>query len=396
MNEAAWLCHEEMSIVFKFQDELSKIVRNNNLKYYDFIADYIQNKNTRISGVVTLTPTEIQFKELITMRLILNIKYSDIIPYAISLYLKEDLIWEGQALEKPEPARCLKIQRKGDTFANQPDYFCIFNEKNDISKQYLLNLVQARYLADMYTNKINIRLQFIALNDALQILGKTKTNLEVESDILLPIKNQVRNDYFIVRHKLINLMRLGKITKSKLEEQLEKSKEKIINSVCSGIQVCKVAIIYCKDKGLLPLSGNRERFSMDMQNPFNNLMPKTNLKIELQAGKSIGKKLLEQVIQLTRGINRNFVTDPIPESAPGEIPNATALKRAINTWSSLRDITKIFNKVEELGQNCRMNVRNNTYNLKRKVAMLSFLGKHDTFFEFLGHIRNSQLNKKNR
>ncbi len=142
------------------------------------------------------------------------------------------------------------------------------------------------------------------------------------------------------------------------------------------------------NKGLLPLKGYRERFAMDVQNPFNSLVPKTHMKISLPRGGGVAKKLLEQVTDLFNDNNRNYMNDPIPETAPGEIPNANTIKIAFNTIASLRDGDKKFSRVEELGQNCRLNVRNNSNNLKRKVALLSFVGTHDTFFEYLGRIRN--------
>jgi hypothetical protein len=201
----------------------------------------------------------------------------------------------------------------------------------------------------------------------------------------------VRNDYFIVRHKLLCFLKLDKLTRDQFETNIHKAKEKIINSVCSGIEVCKKAIQMSLNKGLLPLKGYRERFAMDIQNPFNSLVPKTQLKVLLPHGGSVGKKLLEQVTDLISRDNRNYITDPIPDSAPGEIPNATTLKKAFNTFVTLRDSTKQYVRVEQLGQNCRINIRNNSNNLKRKIAMMSFVGTHDTFFEYLGHIRTHMI-----
>lgn len=87
--------------------------------------------------------------------------------------------------------------------------------------------------------------------------------------------------------------------------------------------------------------------------------------------------------------------EPLPESELGEIPNATSLIKAFNTFKYLKDKNKHYTKLEQLGQNCRIYIRNNTYNLKRKIGVLQYVGFHDTFFEFLGSIRNKQFKIKN-
>ncbi len=345
-----------------------------------------------MSGVVTLQNEELRFQDL-SGRMSLKIPFQEINPYAISLYLKEDLQWTGGLTGKPESARCLKIQRKGESYSPIPDYFCIYYSRSDVKGREPLNIIQARYMAEMYTNKINNRLQSISLSAALNSMNQRSGSIEVDSNVLSPIKNQVRNDYFIVRHKMLNFLKMEKITRDQFEINIQKTKEKIINSVCSGIEVCKKAMHLSLNRGLLPLKGYRERFAMDIQNPFNSLVPKTNIKISLPNGGSVGRKLLEQVNDLISAKERNFMTDPIPDSAPGEIPNVVTLKKAFNTFVALRDRTEFYGRVEELGQNCRANVRINSNNLKRKVAILSYVGTHDTFFEYLGHIRNEMISK---
>jgi hypothetical protein len=389
VQEAAWLCHDNIETVYIFQDKLSRIVREANSRSYDFVADYIMDNSERMSGVVNLNSLGLVFKDL-NEKIILNLNYNEIVPYAIALYLKEDIRWKGGILNKPEDARCLKIQRVNSV----TDYFCIYYQRNDINLRIPLTIIQARFQAEMYANKINLRLQSRYLSTSLEKINKSNVEVEIDLNLLSPIKNQVRNDYFIVRHKLLCYLKMNKLTKEQFEINISKAKEKIVNSVCSGIEVCNKAIQMSLNKGLLPLNGYRERFAMDVQNPFNSLMPKTNLKVLIPQGGIIGKKLLQEVTEMIQSDMRTFSTDLI-ESGPGEIPNSVAIKKAFNTISTLRDKTKFYVFLEQLGQNCRFNVRNNSNNLKRKIAILSFAGSHDTFFEYLGRIRNHMLlNKK--
>jgi len=128
------------------------------------------------------------------------------------------------------------------------------------------------------------------------------------------------------------------------------------------------------NNGLFPLNGYRERFAMDIQNPFNSLVLKSSLRINLPHGGSVGKKLIEQVKDLiTNSHDTNYMPDSIPESAPGEIPNDASIKKAFNTIQSLRDenVAKRYFRIEELGQNCRINTRHNSFNLKRFIKIKS-------------------------
>lgn len=423
MTEAAWLCHEDLKQVYIFQDKLSQIIRENNSKRYDFFIDYVPSStfSERIPGIATLTTSKkFIFTSISNNKIILESDLSEIKPYALSLYLKEELPWNGEFKQKPENSRCFKFERKSENnnnyfinnfsnnhfnnqhnYNNNADYFCVFYARNDVKMKYDLNIMQARYQAEMYANKINLRLQEKALNDSLEKMHKlSKDNsVDVDSDILLPIKTQVRNEYFILRHKLLCFVKLEKMKKEDFEKHLAKAKEKIINSVCKGIEICKKATMLIKDNGLLPLKGTRERFAMDVQNPFNSLIPKTSLRVELPQGGSIGKKLLDEVAKLknSKSLNSNLfgVDNLIPESGPGEIPNVTALKKAFNTIVTIRDYNKKkFNRVEQMNQYCRLNARNNAFDLKRKVALLQYLGDNDNFLEYLGDIRKDVLNRR--
>lgn len=395
ISEAAWLCHEDLKQVYIFQDKISQIIRENNTKRFDFFIDYVSAQNKRIPGIASLDSQTFSFTSLLDKKLI-EVNYVDIKPYALSLYLKEELPWNGSVVTKPENSRCFKIQRKEEYFLDKPDYFCVYYGKSDIKQKYDLNIIQSRYQAEMYSNKINLRLQDRVLQESLDKMSKLKGDNNVDSDILLPIKTQVRNEYFILRHKLLCFVHLEKMKKEDFETHLNKAKEKIITSVCKGIEICKKAILLAKDKGLLPLRGVRERFAMDVQNPFNSLVPKTTLRVELPRGGSVGKKLLDQVAKMKniKDLNK-YGLEMIPESAPGEVPNVTALKKAFNTFVQIRDYNnKKFSRLEQFNQYCRLNSRNNAFDLKRKVALLEYMGDNDNFLEYLGDMRRDVLFRK--
>jgi hypothetical protein len=396
MSDAAWLCNEDIKQVFVFQDKLSQIIRENNSKRFDFFIDYIYGGNQRIPGIMSLTASKrIIFSDL-NQKILLDIDLSDIKPYALALYLKEEIPWSGNYVEKPENSRCFKIQRKIEGVGIKSEYFCVYYGKSDIKMKYNLNVIQARYQSEMYANKINFRIQGKALVDSLEKLKKLPNNSVVDSDLLTPVKTEVRNEYFILRHKLLCFVQLDKMKKNDFEEHLNKAKDKIITSVCQGIEICKRAIFLEKNNGLLPLKGNRERFAMDIQNPFNSLIPRTGIRISIPQGGSVGKKLLDEVNKLKNSKELNgYLLDGeniIPESGPGEIPNVTAIKKAFNSIYLIRDYNKrVFYKLEEMNQYCRLNTRNNSFNLKRKVALLQYMGDSDNFLSYLGDVRRNVL-----
>ena len=63
---------------------------------------------------------------------------------------------------------------------------------------------------------------------------------------MTPIKSEVRNEYFILRHKLLCFVHLDKMKKDEFEDHLNKAKDKIISAICQGIEICKKAILLAK------------------------------------------------------------------------------------------------------------------------------------------------------
>jgi hypothetical protein len=407
VQDAAWICHMELKVVLELQSNLSKLIFDANQKSYDFVADYISGKSTVIKGVMTLNKDKFLFNDM-HKKLILSAEWKDVEPYASALYLKEEIEWKGQG-DKPDSQRCIKFFRKSELNNSNPDYFCAYYQRNDITRKFLLQLAQGRFAAELYANKINIRIQEVTVKTNLLELAKMKkTSLEVDSKLLFPLKIQVRKFYFLKRHDLVNQVKLGQLKKSDLKQKLQENKIWAIEKVCGGIELCKNALKFCVDKEMLPLRGIREKFAWDPQNPYHRLMPKSNIKIDMPKEGSIGQAILSAVAKMKGAGNyfaekaglvskgkdiKSILIEKIPESAPGEIPNVTSLKKAFNTVVALRE-KKEYKTFLDSVSSCKSSIRNSSNDIRRKISFLQFAGDNDVFFEYLGFIRDFQLTKK--
>ena len=399
-EHAAWICHDNIKQVFQFQNELSDIVRELTTSSYEFPCDYIFMSSIIKRGILSLKQNEMIFKEKISNKEVFHLSYTEIKPYAVALYLKENIIWKNDMISKPGDARCIKVQRSDSMFDKYPDYFCIYFDRTDYDMKYDITIIQARFLAEMYANRINMKLQSNALKASLTALAAlekeaTSTQIEINDSILEPIKNQIRIDYFISRHELLNMLKTGEISTQVFETNIEGIKEKITNSICTNIHLCIKLVNKVKEEGLLPLNGYKEKFATDIQNPYNTLMPKTNYKITMPNGGNIGEKLRQEVIEMIKGggDKKDISNDMKYEREIfNELPNANVIKTAFNTLKAVRGKQRV-NKAEEIGLTCRMNYRDNAFDLRRKVGMLQYVGKHDEFFEYFRTIRDIQNNK---
>ncbi len=390
LSEASWICHLDMKTLLLLQEKLSRMIFDANQKSYDFVADYISGKTTVIKGVMTLDKDKFIFNDM-NKKMVLSADWKDVEPYATALYLKEELDWRGSG-EKPDSQRCIKFFRKSELKNQNPDYFCAYYQRNDITRKFLLQMPQGRFAAEMYANKVNTRLQEVTVKASLLELAKMKQNtLEIDAKLLFSLKVQVRKFYFLQRHYLVNQVKLGDLKKGDLKQKLEEKKKWAIDKVCGGIALCKNALGFCVDKVLLPLKGIREKFAWDPQNPYHRLMPKVNIKMDLLKEGSIGKAILSAVAKM-KG-TKNYFAEKIPESAAGEIPNSTAIKKAFNTVLSLRE-KKEYKSFFDISSSCKSSARNSSNDIRRKVSFLQYAGDNDIFFEYLGFIRDFQLTKK--
>jgi hypothetical protein len=274
-------------------------------------------------------------------------------------------------------------------FNNNPDYFCIIYKKEDINTQKELPIGISRFAAQMYANKMNIRLQEIAVKISLTDIAKMPTGtLNVDSHILFPLKTDIRRRYFIDRHLLVDSLVDGSISREELQSRLKEIRESTINKVCGGLELCKNAVNYSIDRELLPMKGVRERFSYDIENPYHRVMPRFSMRIDMPSVDSSGRKIIEAVSQITGA--RNYFAEKVPESGPGQIPNFVSIKKAYNTVRSLRE-NKVYKAIDELAKSCKQSERTNMENVRRKISYLMYAGDNDIFFEYFGFIRDFQL-----
>lgn len=392
LGEAMWICSEDLKAILDFQEKISSIIRFNNNASYDFVADYIRNGQEQVNGIVSVDKEKLNFSDM-SHKLLLSVEFKDFELYASTLYLKEDIEWKGEPSKKPDPARCLKLLQTSQVANKNPDIFCIYFQRSDITMKMTLNTFQARMAAELYVNKINIRMQTVHTSLTASMLATLNPRkLEIDAKILFSLKIQVRMVYFRVRRHYINQVRVGILTKTVFASKLEVLKRKVVSKVCSDLDICKRAILYCIDKGYLSLRGKRERFAWDLMNPYHRLMGKINIRISLPAEESRGKRILNVVTKIKK--TYDYYAEKVSETAQGQIPNFYTIRKAYNTIIVMRDVNKVYKRFDELTQFCKADVKSATNNIKRKISFLSYAGDNDIFFEYLGFIRDFQFTKK--
>ena len=392
LGEAMWICSEDLKSILDFQEQISSIIRFNNNASYDFVADYIRKGQEQINGIVSVDKEKLNFSDM-SHKLLLSVEFKDFELYASTLYLKEDIEWKGEPSKKPDPAHCLKLLQTSQVANKNPDILCVYYQRSDITMKMKLSSFQSRMAAELYTNKINIRMQ--AVHTALTISHLATINpkkLEIDAKILFSLKIQVRMVYFRIRRHYINQVRTNVITKTNFASKLEVLKRKVVGKVCNDLDICKRAILYCIDKGYLSLRGKRERFAWDLMNPYHRLMGKINIRIALPAEDSKGKKILNVVTRIKKTFD--YYAEKVSETAQGQIPNFYTIRKAYNTIIAMRDINKSYKRFDELTQFCKADVKSASNNIKRKISFLSYAGDNDIFFEYLGFIRDFQFTKK--
>jgi hypothetical protein len=393
VKDAAWLCHLEEKVILEVQVRLSGIIYDANIHAYTFMAKYVQGQKEKIRGTVSIDKDKMFFTDA-AKNVLFTATWRDIEPYATALYLKEDLIWKGDEVKKPEPQRCLKVFRKAEIVNHNPDYFCIHNQRNDITMKLKMPIPVARFAAELYTNKINIRLQQVIFKDSILDLSKyPKGSLEVDSKLLGPVKHEVRRQYFIDRHELVNRVKAGELKKNDMPNKLSEAKENVIERVCAGIELCKKATAFTTDTGLLPLSGNREKFAMDIQNPYDRLMPHSNMKVDQEKSDSVGQKIMSTISEIKGA--KNYFAEKIPEQQIGGVPNSTAIRKAFNTFKNLRQ-KNTHKSADELLKTCSSQEKSGVANIRRKISFLFKAGENDPFFEYLGYIKDFQTTKNDK
>lgn len=391
MTEALWICSEDLSAILEMKTKISAMITVNNSNGYEFVAEYIQGKNSLTPGICNVGKDSINFTDM-QNKLLLTEKLENLELYSNTLYLKENLEWTGDAAKKPDPSRCLKVLRTKEVPNKNPDVFCIFDVRSDITLKMKYTPFQARMAAEFYANKINIRIQNIAVQETKKKLKEVNPKkLEIDAKMLFPLKILVRQIYFKVRRHYINKVRVGEMKKMDFATKLECLKRKVVDKVCDGIEICKKALNFCIDKGYLSLRGKRERFAWDLMNPYHKLLGKTNIRINLPKENSKGKKILNMISKMKKGYD--YYAEKTLETAAGATPNFFTVRKAYNTIESMRNKNKTYKEANQLMEFCKPDIKSGLRNIKRKISFLAYSGDNDIFFEYLGFIRDFQFNK---
>lgn len=405
LKKVGWICHDDPSELFKVQKELSDAIRLTNRNNYEFDVNYVEKQSTIHEGKLFLTMDDWTFKK--GEEVIVTAKWLETQPYASTLYVKDAIKWVG-AGAKPEEDRCFKLTRKKEIENNNPDYFCVYFKEDDMNEEItenkLLNdskingeeikkieLAMSRFAAQTYANKINVRFSEAIVRDSVNKMANLPTNtIHVDSDLVNPIKTEVRDVYLRERHNLLNNEESKSLSPIQIAKMLDDLKQDVIKKTCSGVEVCVNAMNYCVDKGLLPLTGDREKFSMDKENPFNSIAPKIPIILSIPNKDSVGKKAVDEVAKL-KGANEYFA-EKLPSGKSG-VPIHDDIKRAYNTILGLKEQSKKYENIKDVRRSCKADERNQISHVRRRISYMIFSGDNDIFFEYFGYLRDYQFKK---
>jgi hypothetical protein len=319
---------------------------------------------------------------------VLEFNFNTVRGYAIPLYLREKLPWEGEPEKKPLEEKCFKLDHTVDS-ETISEYFCSYYASNDIMRKYPLINVQSRLAIELWVAKINLKILEINLKNAQDLLIKGAVKNTIDDKILMPVKLQIRKDYLLQRHFEVEKVGLGVQTKEQLKTKLPGIRDTIIDKVCVGSQICKDAIKFSIEKGFLPLQANKSKVAMSLINPFFTKSPNISLKVSDPKDKSVGKQLLNKAMKLM-GANADFLVESMPGQDSIEVPSRENIVKTANLFASLRSKAEVKN-MQALASLCQMDKKHNSNNLKRKIALMHYVGINDPFFEYLGFIRDTQL-----
>jgi hypothetical protein len=183
----------------------------------------------------------------------------------------------------------------------------------------------------------------------------------------------------------------------KLEKGLEYLKyfrPKIVDKACKSVIKCVATAELCINNGLLPLKMKRFELATSLQNPYIPLIPLNVLANKINNNNEITTELMKNTKNFL-GYNKKTYTqldnlDLYKLSKTSEIPDATSIKMAFNTFKYVFKNTKVLKlkKLEESFNYCRTAVRGSINNLKRKIHFLTISGNSDPFSRYINKLRN--------
>jgi hypothetical protein len=386
---ANWICHPDSKYIKTIQDLLSTKVRATTKDESMDLFVRMAYQGSTADGILRLESDKVKFVNL-QKAILYEKKFIQLNLAAVSLYLKEDLPADLKGVID-DGSRCFKITELSPELNR---YFCVLYSKTDQAMQRILTIVESRWYALFYSDDFTRKSTKVQASYSLSIISKSSSSsLEIDHSLLIAIKNQVRNEYLIGRHQIMEKYKANEMSKTQTMSMLRALKQKTIDAACNGIEVCKKALIYCADKGLLPLSGNKEKFAMDAQNPYANKLPSQRLAVSsVVSGK--GMSMVSQAA--AKKGSAEYWAQHLPAASKGETPNFTNIKQAMNTFASIKANTNTkFSDINDFGNYCRQSVKTNSNNIKRKVALLNLVPKIDPYLQYLGYVHDKTLGKVN-
>lgn len=376
ISETVWLCHKDLKVIMELQEKLSDMVKEatENIKY-SFSANYYNDKKF-FAGRITLDKKQLAFNSQ-SSETPFNAEWNTIEPYSVSLHNREVAkIFNDKSEDVHET--CFRINLKINEKIDK-HYFCISHDQAENSGE--VGKVEAEFLSYIYATNINRYIQKSAVKRAIDKIAKNPNAVLVDSNDIFPLKMEVRKKYLRARHKLSNKFRLKEISQKDLEESLVKIKSDIINSVCSNFQVCLKALEYSIDKGHLPLSTSGEKRAFDLQNPYHEIMPVDNIKINLPVHGGLGEKIVETVANI-KGIKNYFAVAADKNKSPGNPLDKSNISMALNTLRQNSKTLDNFKNVVEITSGVCADKKPTLLNQRRKISLLAHASDEDMFFNY--------------
>lgn len=197
LDELPYLCFDTFEQLVQIQNVLSERIIEATLNRYDGVLEMLNEEQNNLVPVVFdlkrnflvvsngLSPDNDSYKEY------LKVKYPRFNGYSLVLMNRDLMNWEGQKNAKPDDSRCFKIEVKPEEELFK-HFFCVYYDRNDIRRKYLLNNIKSDYVNDIWVSRINMKLHVIKLKLSQEKVIRAIGPLDCNSHILEPIKYEIR------------------------------------------------------------------------------------------------------------------------------------------------------------------------------------------------------------
>ena len=382
LDENLFICSKDLTQLLKVKKFISqRVLASYTNKSTEFSVDFIQNNDIRgiVSGLLRFEKETVKFINSDNKKLLLEFPYNKIVLFPFAYYGKESFPNIGKGSENFDQ-KCFKVPIYQGTNKDNK-IFCVSYSSGDFTKKNPLQLYKSRWLAEYYTERLNKRLLPIMCQDSIQKLTPIKDSLEVESKILIPITQDVRQKYRRILYE-------NTLAKKLLSEQTkEKELDEVIKESCNSISLCVRAIKYKIKNGFCPME-NSSNIAMSKENPYLSLYPNNNIRVDTIPD-GVAKNLIEEVSRL-KG-KENYFTEEV-DLPLGGVPDKKAIGKAFKQFKEMRKKGLYYKHLSEF-KRCRTYDKGNS--LARKMSLLTLFTsiESDFLFSFLGSIEDKLSTK---